>query len=55
MQKPKGRIPILTKALPSSRLKELLDAIGRALREKNRVYWVCPLITESDVLELAPA
>src|SRR6188768_3037949 len=53
--KPKGRQPIDTRAVPMSRLKEVIDGVGRALAAGRRVYWVCPLVEESENIDLAAA
>jgi ATP-dependent DNA helicase RecG len=47
-EKPAGRQPIDTRAVPMSRLSEVADAVGRALAAGKRVYWICPLVEESD-------
>jgi ATP-dependent DNA helicase RecG len=54
-EKPAGRKPIDTRALPLSRLDEVVDAVGRAVDEGHRVYWVCPLVEESETGDLAAA
>ncbi len=54
-EKPAGRQPIDTRTLPIERLDEVVDAIGRALSEGRRVYWVCPLVEESEKSDLAAA
>jgi ATP-dependent DNA helicase RecG len=54
-EKPAGRQPIDTRAIPLSRLDEVVEAVGRALDESKRVYWVCPLIEESEISDLAAA
>jgi ATP-dependent DNA helicase RecG len=54
-EKPAGRQPIDTRTLPINRLDEVIDAIGRALSEGRRVYWVCPLVEESEKSDLAAA
>jgi ATP-dependent DNA helicase RecG len=54
-EKPAGRQPIDTRTIPLKRLNEIVDAVGRALREKRRVYWVCPLVEESELIDLAAA
>ena len=54
-EKPAGRQPIDTRTLPLSRLSEVVDAVGRALDEGRRVYWVCPLVEESENSDLAAA
>ncbi len=53
--KPAGRQPIDTRAVPLSRLDEVVGAVGRALDEGKRVYWVCPLVEESETGDLAAA
>ena len=52
-EKPPGRKPIRTVALPLSRLMEVYDAIDRAIAKDERAYWVCPLIEESEAVDLA--
>ncbi|MBU6463997.1 MAG: ATP-dependent DNA helicase RecG [Bradyrhizobium sp.] len=47
-EKPAGRQPIDTRALPASRLDEVVDAVGRALKAGKLVYWICPLVEESE-------
>ncbi|MBM3467882.1 MAG: ATP-dependent DNA helicase RecG [Alphaproteobacteria bacterium] len=53
--KPLGRQPISTRVLPLSRLDEVITGIGRALSTGAKIYWVCPLIEESEALDLAAA
>jgi ATP-dependent DNA helicase RecG len=47
-EKPAGRQPIDTRAVPNSRIAEVVDAVGRALKAGKRVYWICPLVEESE-------
>jgi ATP-dependent DNA helicase RecG len=54
-EKPPGRQPIDTRTVPLSRLEEVEDAVGRALESGQRVYWVCPLVEESEKTDLAAA
>ena len=54
-EKPSGRKPIDTRAIPIERLDEVIVAVARAIANKARVYWVCPLIAESEALDLAAA
>ncbi len=51
-EKPAGRLPIDTRTVPLSRIDEVVEAVGRALDEGQRVYWVCPLVEESEVAEM---
>jgi ATP-dependent DNA helicase RecG len=46
--KPAGRQPIDTRAVPNSRLEDVMDAVGRALSAGKLVYWICPLVEESE-------
>jgi ATP-dependent DNA helicase RecG len=54
-EKPGGRQPIDTRTIPLARLEEVEDAVGRALSEGKRAYWVCPLVEESEKSDLAAA
>jgi ATP-dependent DNA helicase RecG len=54
-EKPSGRKPVTTRVLPLSRLEDVVAATRRALRRGERVFWVCPLVEESDVLDIAAA
>jgi ATP-dependent DNA helicase RecG len=54
-EKPAGRQPIDTRTIPLGRLDEVVDAVGRALAEGRQIYWVCPLVGESETTDLAAA
>ncbi len=54
-EKPAGRQPIDTRTIPLDRLDETTDAVGRALADGKRVFWVCPLVEESENVDLAAA
>ncbi|MDA9410185.1 ATP-dependent DNA helicase RecG [Bradyrhizobium sp. CCBAU 45384] len=47
-EKPAGRQPIDTRAVAMSRLGEVMDGVGRALDSGKLVYWICPLVEESE-------
>jgi ATP-dependent DNA helicase RecG len=47
-EKPAGRQPIETRAVPMSRLDEVTEAVGRALGAGKLIYWICPLVEESE-------
>src|SRR5579859_6471512 len=51
-EKPAGRQPVDTRAVPMSRLGEVTDAVGRAIDKGKRVYWIVPLVEESEVMEV---
>ena len=55
MGKPPGRKPVETRVLPSSRLDDVIAALKRALAKGARAYWVCPLVEESEKIDLAAA
>jgi ATP-dependent DNA helicase RecG len=54
-EKPPGRQPIDTRTIPVERLEEVVEAVGRAIGSGARVYWVCPLVEESEELDVAAA
>ncbi|WP_298912690.1 ATP-dependent DNA helicase RecG [uncultured Algimonas sp.] len=54
-EKPAGRQPIQTVALPLQRMDDVIDAIGRAVEAGDQAYWVCPLVEDSDVSDLGSA
>lgn len=54
-EKPAGRQPIDTRTIPLSRLSEVTAAVRRALETDARIYWVCPLVEESEKIDLSAA
>jgi ATP-dependent DNA helicase RecG len=54
-EKPAGRRAVETRTISLRRLDEVIAAVGRALDEGNKVYWVCPLVEESEAVDLAAA
>jgi len=54
-EKPAGRQPIDTRAVANSRINEVIDAVGRALSAGRLVYWICPLVEESETVNLTDA
>jgi ATP-dependent DNA helicase RecG len=54
-EKPAGRKPILTRAVPHERLEEVVRGLARARREGAQIYWVCPLVESSMKVELTAA
>ncbi|MGH6923548.1 MAG: ATP-dependent DNA helicase RecG [Propylenella sp.] len=54
-EKPAGRQPVETRAVPLDRLGEVVERIGRAVDAGGKAYWVCPLVAESEKSDLAPA
>jgi ATP-dependent DNA helicase RecG len=54
-EKPAGRQKIDTRAVPLDRIEEVIEAVSRAIADGRRVYWVCPLVEESESVDLAAA
>ncbi|MFC3694031.1 ATP-dependent DNA helicase RecG [Chenggangzhangella methanolivorans] len=54
-EKPPGRTPIDTRLVSLERLDEIVGAVGRAIEGGARVYWVCPLVEQSETLDVAAA
>lgn len=54
-EKPANRKPITTKAMSLERLDEVVHSLQRPLGKGAKIYWICPLIEESEVMDLAAA
>ncbi len=54
-EKPAGRKPITTRLVSMERHGEVIGALARALEAGAQVYWVCPLVQESETLDIATA
>ena len=54
-EKPAGRQAIATRLVSIDRLDEVVMGLGRALASGDRVYWICPLVAESEYVDLAAA
>jgi ATP-dependent DNA helicase RecG len=52
---PPGRTPVVTKLISDSRRAEVIERIRHQLAQGRQVYWVCPLIEESETLDLTNA
>ena len=52
---PPGRSPVITKLVSDGRREEVVARIRAACQDGAQVYWVCPLIEESEVLQLQTA
>ena len=52
---PPGRTPVVTKVVSESRRAEVIERIRAQVAEGRQVYWVCPLIEESEALDLSNA
>src|SRR3977135_3381321 len=47
-EKPAGRQAIDTRTVPASRIDEVIEGVGRAVKAGKLVYWICPLVEESE-------
>ena len=52
---PPGRTPVLTKLVSDARRDEVFERVRNACLEGRQAYWVCPLIDESETLQLQTA
>lgn len=52
---PPGRTPVVTKTVKTSRKDDVLSVVRSVVAQGRQVYWVCPLIEESNKLDLTPA
>ncbi|HXO03065.1 MAG TPA: ATP-dependent DNA helicase RecG, partial [Stellaceae bacterium] len=55
VEKPPGRQPIDTRAMPLERSDEIVEAVARAIRRGTKAYWICPMVEESETADLAAA
>jgi ATP-dependent DNA helicase RecG len=53
--KPPGRQPVDTRVISMDRYGEVAQSLGNAIKDGARVYWVCPLVSESELIDLAAA
>ena len=54
-EKPAGRRPIETRAVPLGRIGEVVARVRAATETGAKAYWVCPLVEESEALDVAAA
>lgn len=52
---PPGRSPVITKLVSEARREEVLSLVHREICEGRQAYWVCPLVEESEALQLQTA
>lgn len=52
---PPGRTPIVTRLIAQERRNEVIERVHAAAKEGRQTYWVCPLIEESEALQLQTA
>ena len=54
-KKPPGRKPVATRAVPTTRLGEIVRRLEAVLGSGAQAYWICPLVAESEASDLAAA
>lgn len=54
-EKPPGRTPVTTAVLPLARIGEVAKRLKAALDSGAQAYWICPLVAESEAVDLAAA
>lgn len=55
MEKPPGRTPVTTAVLPLARIGEVAKRLKAAVQAGAQAYWICPLVAESEAIDLAAA
>ena len=55
MEKPPGRTPVATAVLPLVRIGEVAKRLKTAIDDGAQAYWICPLVAESEAIDLAAA
>ncbi|PJI91812.1 ATP-dependent DNA helicase RecG [Yoonia maricola] len=54
-EKPPGRTPVQTALVSSARMDEVVEKLHHAVTEGRQAYWVCPLVEESEVVDMTAA
>ena len=54
-EKPPGRTPVTTAVLPLARIDEVANRLKAAVAQGAQAYWICPLVAESEAVDLAAA
>ncbi|HEX3883743.1 MAG TPA: ATP-dependent DNA helicase RecG [Stellaceae bacterium] len=54
-EKPPGRQPVDTRTIQLDRMEEVIAGLTRALRGGAKIYWICPMVEESETADLAAA
>ncbi|MHC3126719.1 ATP-dependent DNA helicase RecG [Brevundimonas sp. GN22] len=54
-EKPPGRTPVTTAVVPLARIKEVAQRLKAAVEAGAQAYWICPLVAESEAIDLAAA
>ena len=54
-EKPAGRKPVTTTAAPTSRMDEVVARLRKAVASGAQAFWICPLVSESELLDVTAA
>ena len=54
-EKPPGRTPVATRAVPSPRMGEIVARLKEAIAGGAQAFWICPMVNESEITDLAAA
>ncbi|HEY5106651.1 MAG TPA: ATP-dependent DNA helicase RecG [Caulobacteraceae bacterium] len=54
-EKPPGRRPVTTRAAPMPRIGEVVARLRAAVADGAQAFWICPLVSESEIVDLAAA
>jgi len=54
-EKPPGRTPVVTRAAPMPRIDQVVARLGAAVRAGAQAFWICPLVSDSELVDLAAA
>lgn len=54
-EKPPGRKPVATAAIPTTRMGEVIERLRAAVAAGAQAFWICPLVSESEMLDVAAA
>jgi len=54
-EKPPGRKPVITTAAPNTRLAEIVGRLRQAVASGAQAFWICPLVSESELLDVTAA
>ena len=54
-EKPPGRTPVTTAAMPVTRMDEVIARLRGALAQGAQAFWICPLVAESELSDMANA
>ena len=54
-EKPPGRKPIDTRVMPHDKIPDIVGGLKNKIANGDRIYWVCPLVEESELIDLSAA